>query len=302
MTNKETQDHWFSPTHHFGALPPEWTREDKSEIFLLPVPYEATTTYRGGCRNGPSAIIEASLNMELYDEDLKREPCARGVHTLPPLDVLDDAEETIERLDAAATTFLERGKFVTVLGGEHTVSLGLLKAVRRMHEPLSVLYLDAHADFRQSYRGNRYSHATVAQRISEMCHIVLAGIRSLSKEEAGDLEERKISTFWAADFRRSRHGEARRELIARLLEHLAENVYISIDVDVFDPSLMPAVGTPEPGGLLWDEALELLQAVVEARNLVGLDLVELAPIDGIVHPQFAAARLLQKIWGYAFTA
>ena len=302
MTHKEPQEHWFSPTHNFGALPPEWTCADKSKIFLLPVPYETTTTYRGGCRNGPSAIIEASLNMELYDEDLKCEPCEIGVHTLPPLDVFDDAEDTIARLDAAAAAYIERDKFVTMLGGEHTVSLGMVRAVQRKYDPLSVLCLDAHADFRESYRGNRYNHASVAKRINEMCHIVQAGVRSLCKEEADELKKRKISTFWASDFRLSRTGDGRRELIERLLDDLSENVYVSIDADVFDPSLMPAVGTPEPGGLLWDEVLQLLQAVVAAKNLVGLDLVELAPIDGIVHPQFTAARLLQKIWGYAFRA
>jgi agmatinase len=302
ITHSESQENWFSPTHAFGGLPPEWTCPDRSRVVLLPVPYETSTTYREGCRNGPAAIIEASVNMELYDEDLKCEPCRIGVHTLPPLDVFDDAENTIARLDAVATSCIERDKFVTLLGGEHTVSLGLVRAVQRRYDPLSVLYLDAHADFRESYRGNIYSHASVARRISESCHVVLAGIRSLSNEEADELEEKDIPTVWAADFRRARAGDGCRELIGRLLDELKENVYISIDVDVFDPSLMPAVGTPEPGGLLWDEVLELLRAVTTSKKLVGVDLVELSPIDGIVHPQFMAARLLQKIWGYAFKA
>jgi agmatinase len=240
--------------------------------------------------------------MELYDEDLKCEPCRIGVHTLPPLDVLDAAEDTIARLDSVATAYIERGKFVTLLGGEHTVSLGMARAVSRRYDPLSVLYLDAHADFRESYRGNVFSHATVARRINEMCHIALAGIRSLSKEEAAVLEEEQIPTVWASDFRRARADGGARELIDQLLGELNENVYVSIDADVFDPSLMPAVGTPEPGGLLWDEVLELLQAVAESKKLVGVDLVELAPIDSIAYPQFLAARLLQKIWGFAFRA
>jgi agmatinase len=302
ITNKEPQEGWFSPAHTFGGLPPEWTCPDKSKIVLLPVPYETSTTYRGGCRNGPAAIIEASVNMELYDEDLKCEPCRIGVHTLPPLDVLDDAEKTIARVDEVATTFIERDKFVTLLGGEHTVSLGMVRALRRRYTPLSVLYLDAHADFRKSYRGNAYSHACVARRMCEMCRVVMAGVRSLSKEEAAELKEKDIPMAWASDFRRARNGGGCRELIGRLLDRLGENVYVSIDVDVFDPSLMPAVGTPEPGGLLWDEVIELLQAVVATKKLVGLDMVELAPIDGVVHPQFTAARLLQKIWGYAFSA
>ncbi len=300
MTRKKPQQDWFSPSRDFGALPPERTDPDTSKIVLLPVPYETSTTYRTGCRHGPAAIIEASTNMELYDEDLKCEPCEIGVHTLPHLEVPDDAEEMIDRVDAVAATYLERGKFVTVLGGEHTVSLGIIRAVRSRHDPMSVLYLDAHADFRQDYRGNRYSHASTARRIGETCHIVQAGVRSLSEEEAVTLEEKKIAVFWASEFRRSRAGDGCRGPIGRLIDELEENVYVSIDVDVFDPSLMPAVGTPEPGGLLWDEVLGLLQAVIRARKLVGLDLVELAPIGGFVHPQFIAARLLQKIWGYAF--
>lgn len=238
--------------------------------------------------------------MELYDEDLKCEPCRIGVHTLPPLDVLDDAEDTIARVDAVATAYIERGKFVTLLGGEHTVSLGMARAVSRRYDRLSVLYLDAHADFRERYRGNIFSHASVARRIDEICHVVLAGIRSLSKEEAGALEEKRLPTAWASDFRRARAGGDCREQIKRLVGELKENVYVSIDADVFDPSLMPAVGTPEPGGLLWDEVVQLLQAVAASRKLVGVDLVELAPIDGIAHPQFMAARLLQKIWGFVF--
>ena len=237
--------------------------------------------------------------MELYDEDLRREPCEIGVHTSAPLDVVDDPEEMLGRVEAVASAHLSRGKFVTALGGEHTVTLGMARALGRAHSPLSVLFLDAHADFRQSYRGNKYNHACVARRVSEICHLVQAGVRSLSAEEARALGEKEVATFWASDFRATRLGGGRRDLIARLVDDLAENVHISVDVDVFDPSFMPAVGTPEPGGLVWDEVIELMRAVAGERNLVGLDLVELAPVDGLVHPQFAAARLLYKVWGFA---
>jgi agmatinase len=302
MSHENDHEGWFSPSYGFGALPAEWTDPETSKIVLLPIPYETSTTYGAGCRKGPAAIIEASTNMETYDEDLECEPCEIGVHTLPPLEIPDDAGEMIGLVDTVATAYLDRGKFVTALGGEHTVSLGMIRALRRRHKALSVLYLDAHADFRQSYRGNEYSHACAAKRIEETCHIVQAGVRSLSREEAVALEEKKIKSFRASEFRRTRGGGARGELIGRVVDELQENVYISVDADVFDPSIMPAVGTPEPGGLLWDETLDLLREVVGARNLVGLDLVELAPVDGIAHPQFLAARLLQKVWGYAFGA
>ena len=290
---------WFHPSSNFGALPPELSGADNSRIVLLPVPYESTTTYRAGCRGGPAAVIEASANMELYDEDLRREPCEIGVHTSAPLDVVDDPEEMLGRVEAVASAHLSRGKFVTALGGEHTVTLGMARALGRAHSPLSVLFLDAHADFRQSYRGNKYNHACVARRVSEICHVVQAGVRSLSAEEARALEDKEIATFWASEFRAARLGGGLRDLIARLVDERAENVHVSLDVDVFDPSFMPAVGTPEPGGLVWDEVIELMRAVAGERNLVGLDLVELAPVDGLVHPQFAAARLLYKVWGFA---
>lgn len=296
---KKPQEDWFSSSHHFGALPPELRDEEKSRIVVLPVPFEATTTYGGGCRIGPGAIIEASANMELYDEELRREPCDAGIYTSPPMDVVDCAEEMIERVEAVAAQYLRRGKFITLLGGEHTISLGMVRALSRIHKDLSVLFLDAHADFRESYRGNRHSHACVARRASETCHIVQAGVRSLSIEEARALKRKKIVTLWASEFCGTRDEESRQKLFKDLINNLAANVYISVDADVFDPSVMPAVGTPEPGGLGWEEVISLLRAVAEARKIVGLDLVELAPVPGLIHPEFTAARLLYKTWGYA---
>jgi agmatinase len=296
---EKSKEDWFQSSHNFGALPPELSGPDESRVVVFPVPYETTTSYRGGCRRGPAAIIDASANMELYDEDLRSEPCEMGVHTLAPLDVPDEAEKMIDRVDMVASEWLKKGKFVTVLGGEHTVSLGLVRALSRLYDPLSVLFLDAHADFRDSYKENRYSHACTARRISENCHIVQAGIRSLSKQEVLALDRENIRTFWASDFRGVRAAGKGVELIESVVGELADNVYISIDADVFDPSIMPAVGTPEPGGLLWDEVVDIIRAVASERRIVGADFVELTPIDGSVHSEFSAARLLQKLWGYA---
>lgn len=297
-TEKPRKD-WFYPTHNFAALSAELSNEETSKIVVLPIPYESTTTYRAGCRRGPDAIIKASTNMELYDEELQCEPCNVGIHTSAPFDVVDDAKEMIARIDAVATAYLKKGKFLTGLGGEHTVTLGMVKAFQRKYSNLSVLHLDAHADFRQSYHGNKYNHACAARRISEISHIVQVGVRSLSSEEAQALRKKKIVTFWSNEFRKSGLAEARDSLINRLIENLTSEVYVSIDVDVFDPSIMPAVGTPEPGGLLWDDVLDIMRAVSDAREIVGLDLVELAPVDGMVHSEFMAARLIYKIWGYA---
>jgi agmatinase len=194
---------------------------------------------------------------------------------------------------------LERGKFIAALGGEHTVTLGVVRALKRVYKDLSVLSLDAHADFRDSYHGNPLNHGCVSRRIWEMCGLAQAGVRSLSKEEADALRQEKIRTYWAHEFRSLRmRAEGRRTLLARLVEDLSPHVYVTIDADVFDPSVMPAVGTPEPGGLLWDEVLDIMKAVCEERQIVGIDFVELAPVPGLAHPEFLAARLLYKIFGY----
>jgi agmatinase len=186
-----------------------------------------------------------------------------------------------------------------MLGGEHSITLGMVRALSRFYSDLCVLVLDAHADFRESYHGNKYNHACVARRAAEVCPLVQVGIRSLSTEEAVALDKRNVTTLWAQEFRKSRCANDQSKLIRRLLKNLTAHVYVSIDADAFDPSIMPAVGTPEPGGLLWDEVLNVLRSVIEKRDVVGLDLVELAPIPGLIHPEFMGARLLYKTWGYA---
>jgi agmatinase len=272
---------------------------EKSKVVVLPIPYEVSTTYRAGCRQGPAAIIEASTNMELYDEELSCEPHAIGISTLNPLEPSDDPAHMLERIEEVSTGLLDRGKFIAALGGEHTVTLGVVRALKKMYKDLSVLSLDAHADFRDSYHGNPLNHGCVSRRIQEMCCLAQAGVRSLSKEEADALRQKKIRTCWAHEFRSLRmRSESRRELIAQLAEGLSQHVYVTIDADVFDPSIMPAVGTPEPGGLLWDEVLDIMKAVCEERQVVGIDFVELAPVPGLAHPEFLAARLLYKIFGY----
>lgn len=273
--------------------------KETSRIVVLPVPFESTTTYGGGCRKGPGAVIEASANMELYDEELRREPCSAGIYTSPPMDVVDCAEEMVERVEAVAAEHLRNRKLVTLLGGEHTISLGMVRALSRVHSDLSILFLDAHADFRESYHGNSYSHACVARRASEICHIVLVGVRSLSAREARALKQDETPILWASELREAGNVESRQKMLENLIDSLGTNVYVSIDADVFDPSVMPAVGTPEPGGLGWEEVISIMRAVADARTIVGLDLVELAPIPGLIYPEFTAAKLLYKTWSYA---
>ncbi|RJP17449.1 MAG: agmatinase [Candidatus Abyssobacteria bacterium SURF_5] len=291
-------EEWFFHTHNYAGLPPNLSDIEESRIVILSAPYETSTTYRPGCRLGPAAIIEASANMELYDEECAVEPYAIGIATLSPLEPVDDPEEMVKRIESATTVLLEQEKLVVLLGGEHTVSVGTVRAMSRRHRDLSVLFLDAHADFRENYHGNRLNHGCVARRISEICRFTHAGTRSLSKEEAAALKENGIAPYWAQQFRAARSDGGRSRLIERIVEGLSQHVYLSIDADVFDPSIMPAVGTPEPGGLLWDEVLDLIKAVTKARTVVGLDFVELAPIAGLVHPEFMAARLLYRIFAH----
>jgi agmatinase len=298
--SNKAPENWFYNSQNFGGLPPAPSGVDSARIVILPIPYETSTTYRTGCRQGPAAIIEASTNMELYDEELHFEPHTAGIATLNPLEPADASEEMINRIEITAAALMEEGKFVVALGGEHSITVGMARAMNRMHKNLSVLFFDAHADFRDRYHGNKFNHGCVARRISEFCRISQIGIRSLSKEEAVELQKRKLEPLWAHTFRSKRQQGGVQDIIDRVVEELSGNVYISIDADVFDPSIMPAVGTPEPGGLLWDEVLGVLKTVCEKRKIVGMDLVELAPVPGLVHPEFLAARLLYKCFGYIF--
>ena len=279
---------------NFLALPPEQSRYDTSRFLVLPVPYEGTVSYRTGARQGPSAIIEASRQMEDYDVELGRETCALGIHTLP--EVRPDPagpEATVDRVrDAVARAYREDAVMVT-LGGEHSITVGAVRALHERHPGLSVLMLDAHADFRDSYQGWAYSHATVARRISESCPLAVVGVRSLSLEERDAAEAFGLPMYpWPPE-------RPVAELADAVLSHLSDTVYVSIDLDALDPSIMAAVGTPEPGGMLWEETLALLRAVAAQRRIVGFDLMELAPTEGPVSCAYTAAKLAYKLMGYA---
>ena len=285
----------FSPPYNFAAIPDAGSGQETSKVFLLPVPYDSTTSYRSGAREGPQAIISASQALEFYDIELKREIYQIGIHTLPELEpAMGAPEKMIKRVRLAAETLLDRGKFVVMLGGEHSLSLGMVQACRGKHPDLSVLQLDAHADLRNEYWGTRYSHACVMRRVVEFCPIVQVGVRSLSLEECRFIEERELQPFYYDDF------SIRLDYLDEVVSALNEEVYVTIDLDVFDPSLMPAVGTPEPGGMSWHEVLSVLRAVARKRRIVGFDLVELCPKAGPEACSFLAAKLAYKLIGYVF--
>jgi agmatinase len=283
---------------NYIALEEEFSSFKKSKIVVMQVPYDKTATYIKGTVNGPQAIIEASKKMELFDDELNQETYKIGIHTMEPLPVQDMAPEAmVEKVYGATTELLKTGKFPVILGGEHSLSIGSVKAFKETYPDLSVLHLDAHYDMRDVYFGSKFNHGCVARRISEICPIVQTGTRSLSKEEKDFLATQangRVKTISAYDILEM---PLWKDVISR---SLSEHVYISIDLDVFDPSLMPAVGTPEPGGIGWYETLDLLREVTKDKKIVGFDVVELCPIKGQVASDFLAAKLVYRLLGYVF--
>lgn len=286
--------HWGAPTNFLGTPDPE-PPLGRAGIVILPVPYEATVSYMGGTRFGPRRILEASRYVELYDHELDEEFPQAGVHTLPEL-LLSGAgpEAALAELRRALDVLVELGKFVIMLGGEHSLSAPPIEAhvARLGKRPLSVLQLDAHGDLRPEYEGTPFSHACVMHRVHRRVNLVPVGIRAITREERQLMRARRIPTIFAHEL------DAEGRWIERALAALGPDVYITIDVDFFDPSLVPATGTPEPGGGSWYPTLRLLERVFTERRVVGADVVELAPIPGLVAPDFLVAKLVYKLMAY----
>jgi N1-aminopropylagmatine ureohydrolase len=286
------------PPENFGGLPEEHSRYETSRAAIFPVPLERTTSYEHGTRNGPAAILAASRNMELYDEELELEPYKEiGIHTLPAIDTADGTlDEVITEIFTAQPSLLEDEKFTVALGGEHSLTPPLVSATAKKYKDLSVLQIDAHADLRDEYQGNPASHACAMRRVVELCPAVQVGIRSLSVEEAQAIPHLRTSVYWAKDIVRA----PLKSWIAKVLADLSPNVYLTIDLDGFDPAFVPATGTPEPGGLDWVQVTSLIRAVADHKKIVGMDVVELLPQPGDHASDFLAAKLVYKCLGYIF--
>ena len=278
---------------NFGGMDAENSRLQDAKFVVIPVPYDLTSTYQAGSRKGPAAILDASCNMELYDEELCVETYLAGIHTMAPLEV--DArgpEAMVKVVRGEVAKVLSSGKVPVVLGGEHTVTIGAVQAAKEIYPSLSVLQLDAHADLRDSYQSSPFSHASVGRRIFDICPLVQAGIRSMSVEEAAFIKEKRVRTF-SSDFIINDPDP-----VKKICEKLPKDIYITLDLDVLDPSVMPATGTPEPGGILWDGLIRLIRGVSERCTIRGFDIVELCPIPGMIAPDFTAAKLAYRIMGY----
>lgn len=274
---------------NFGALDEKQSSLERSRVVILPVPYDSTSTYLSGSKEGPQAIISASRNMELFDEELGFSPSTQGIHTLPFLEaVASGPEEMVENVAEVAGRYLDAGKFLVMLAGDHILSVGTVRALKKRHDHLGIIQLDAHADLRDTFEGTGMSHACTGRRLAELGPLLQVGVRSMSEEESEFLTGKKVIALPP-----SRTGE-----FSASLERLPDIVYVTIDVDVFDPSIVPSVGTPEPGGLSWQDVMALMREVAARKRVVGLDVNELRPIPGFVAPDFLSARLVYRLIGY----
>ena len=288
-------DH-VEPLAFGGALPIRASFDDAA-VVILPVPVDRTTSYVGGTRNGPHEILQASSHMELWDEEMRADVHGVGIFTLPEMELpFGEMDAVIDEIERVAYEVIGRDKFLVTLGGEHSITPPLVSAAARKYPGMSVLQIDAHADMRDSYMGTVHNHACAMRRSLEFARLTQVGIRSLSTEEAEILPRLKTTVFYDVTMRKDPNW------IDAVVETLADDVYISIDVDGMDPAIMPATGTPEPGGLSWSEMTSLLRTIAERRRVVSADVVELAPIPGMVAPSFLCAKLIYKLLTYRYAA
>ena len=277
----------------FGDMCGEFKDFSTSKITILPVPYDKTSTWIKGADKGPLAILEASQELELYDIETDWEVYKLGVHTLPALKVGDlTPEKMTELVQSTVLELLEKEKFTVTIGGEHSVSIGAVMAHNKKFTDFSVLQLDAHADLREEYKGTSHNHACVMARIKKVAPVVQLGVRSMSLEEKESAGVSNI--FFAHELKK------KAELFDEAIERLNDNVYVTIDLDVFDPAIMPSTGTPQPGGLAWQEVTDFLKKVAQKRRVVGFDVVELCPNEQNKAPDVLAAKLIYKFLSYIF--
>ena len=283
----------WTPTN-FLALPPEQCSLDTAAAVLIPVPIDSTTSFRTGARHGPAAIVAASVALEDYDIELGVDVAELGIHTAPPLEPhVGDPYQMVERVRTAVSHYAAQGsgKLTGVIGGDHSASIGSAFAHLDRNPDLSVLYVDAHADLLDEYQGTDWGHGSGARRISERCSISLVGVRTLALAERQYIEGHRIPVcYWPPRGTNDLHD---------IIAGLRQDVYVSVDLDVLDPAEMPAVGTPEPGGMSWLELTGFLRRICEERRVVGFDVCELTPDQGLPAHSYTAAKLVYKLIAYA---
>ena len=276
----------------YAGIPEELAKLEQAKIVLIPVPYDGTSTWQKGSDKGPKAFLEASENMELYDIETGTEVYHQGVFLADSVTENKSPEAMVDAVHRATKTYIKKNKFVTVFGGEHSISIGTTRAFNEMFPSLTVLHIDAHADLRQEYEGSACNHACAVYEASQTTNLIQVGIRSMDIMEKSVMDEQK--TYFAHDMAVDDTWKD------AAIDQMTDNVFITFDLDAFDPSIMPSTGTPEPGGLLWYEALEFLKQVFEEKNVVGFDIVELRPNKKEKSSDFLAAKLYYKMLSYKF--
>jgi N1-aminopropylagmatine ureohydrolase len=279
-------------TKTYAGIPDQFSKLDQSKIVLIPVPYDGTSTWQKGADNGPDAFLEASENMELYDIETDSEVYQQGIFLADAVTENTSPETMVEAVHQTTKKYIKKNKFVTLFGGEHSISIGSIRAFNEMFEDLTVLHIDAHADLRESYEGSKCNHACAVYEASQTTNLIQVGIRSMDAIEKTVMDEEK--TYFAHEMAEDDNW------MDSAIDQMTDNVFITLDLDALDPSIMPSTGTPEPGGLLWYETLEFLKQVFEEKNVVGFDIVELCPNKNNKASDFLAAKLYYKMLSYKF--
>ncbi|MDA0177532.1 MULTISPECIES: agmatinase [Mesoflavibacter] len=279
-------------TKTYAGIPEEFAKLEQAKIVLIPVPYDGTSTWQKGADKGPEAFLDASANMELYDIETDTEVYQQGVYLADAVTENSSPEAMVDAVHEVTKKYIKKNKFVTIFGGEHSISIGTIRAFNDMFPNLTVLQLDAHADLRKEYEGSKCNHACAVYEASQTTNLIQVGIRSMDAIEKTVMDEEK--TYFAHEMVDDSAW------MDNAIDQMTENVFITIDLDVFDPSIMPSTGTPEPGGLLWYETLDFLKQVFEEKNVVGFDIVELCPNKNEKSSDFLAAKLYYKMLSYKF--
>lgn len=279
-------------TRNYAGIPEEFAQLEKAKVVLIPVPYDGTSTWVKGADKGPEAFLQASENMETFDIETGTEVFRQGIYLAEPITENESPEALVKAVHSITKEYIKRNKFVTLIGGEHSLSIGSVRAFNECFDNLTVLHIDAHADLRESYNGSPCNHACAMYEASQNTNLIQVGVRSMDVLENTVIDEEK--TFFAHDLAKDDYWTD------KVIELMSDNVFISLDLDALDPSIMPSTGTPEPGGLFWYETLEFLRQVFEEKNVVGFDLVELCPNPNDKAPDFLVAKLYYKMLSYKF--
>ena len=278
---------------NFGDLPSEYCKEKNSSIVILPVPYDGTSTWIKGADKGPDAIIDSSVHMELYDIETNSEVYKNGIYTSKSLTRLSSVNTMVKAVKAKTLDLINQNKFQVTIGGEHSVTIGVVEALAEKYKEVTVLQLDAHSDMREDYDGSKYNHACAMARAKDHFPVVQVGIRSVDSSELKNIKKENL--FLASEIQKDKTWKD------KVVNRLSKKVYLTIDLDVFDPSIIPSTGTPEPGGLGWYEVIDLIEKVIKEKELIGFDVVELCPNPNDQAPDFLAAKLIYKILSYKFS-